>query len=140
MAIIILTTVQRDPTQRSIFTILQVHSPCSGCQPHPSSGVHKTVTTASGTLRLPPSNVAKIRHDRYSVTQTHVSRTHVLCCLIYLLTACLSLGCRRNKSNKILNPNFIFASYYIQVQSHTVVLDSSVNEVKREAVDNAGLL
>ena len=26
-----------------------VHSTCFGCQPHPSSGVHKTVTTASGT-------------------------------------------------------------------------------------------
>ena len=25
------------------------HSTCFGCQPHPSSGVHKTVTTASGT-------------------------------------------------------------------------------------------
>jgi len=29
--------------------ILQVHSTCLGCQPHPASGVHKTVTTASGT-------------------------------------------------------------------------------------------
>jgi len=26
---------------------------------NPSSGVHKTVTTASGTAQLPPSNVAK---------------------------------------------------------------------------------
>jgi len=25
------------------------HSTCFGCQPYPSSGVHKTVTTASGT-------------------------------------------------------------------------------------------
>ena len=23
--------------------------PCFGCQPHPSSGIHKTVTTATGT-------------------------------------------------------------------------------------------
>jgi len=30
--------------------------------PHPSSGVHKTVTTASGTVQLPPSNVAKLGH------------------------------------------------------------------------------
>ena len=45
----ILIIVQRDATQSSIFIILQVHSTCSGCQPHPSSGVHKTVTTASGT-------------------------------------------------------------------------------------------
>ena len=41
--------VQRDPTQSSLFTILQVHSTCFGCQPHPSSEVHKTVSTASDT-------------------------------------------------------------------------------------------
>ena len=41
--------VQRDATQRSLFIILQVHSTYFGCQQHPSSGVHKTVTTASGT-------------------------------------------------------------------------------------------
>ena len=45
----ILIIVQRDATQSSLFIILQVHCTCSGCQPHPSSGVHKTVTTASGT-------------------------------------------------------------------------------------------
>ena len=38
-------TVQQDATQSSLF-ILQVHSTCI---PHPSSGVHKTVTTTSGT-------------------------------------------------------------------------------------------
>jgi len=31
------------------FIILQVHSTCFGCQPHPSSGVHKTVNIASVT-------------------------------------------------------------------------------------------
>ena len=45
----VLIIVQRDATQSSLFIILQVHSTCFGCQPHPSSGVHKTVTTASGT-------------------------------------------------------------------------------------------
>ena len=40
-----LITVQRDATQSSLFIILQVHSTCFGYQPHPSSGVHKTVTT-----------------------------------------------------------------------------------------------
>ena len=40
---------ERDALQNSLFIILQVHSTCFGCQPHPSSGVHKTVTTASGT-------------------------------------------------------------------------------------------
>jgi len=47
--VIILIIVQRDATQSSLFIILQVHSTCFGCQPHPSSGVHITVTTASGT-------------------------------------------------------------------------------------------
>jgi len=41
--------VQRDAPQSSLFIILQVHSTCFGCQPHPSPGVHKTLTTASGT-------------------------------------------------------------------------------------------
>jgi hypothetical protein len=45
----LLITVQRDATQSSLFIILKVHSTCFGCQPHPLSGVHKTVTTASGT-------------------------------------------------------------------------------------------
>jgi hypothetical protein len=44
----ILTIVQRDAKQNSLFIILQVHSTCFGCQPHPSSGLHETVTTASG--------------------------------------------------------------------------------------------
>jgi hypothetical protein len=46
---LILIIVQRDATQNSQFIILQVHSTCFVCQPHPSSGVTKTVTTASGT-------------------------------------------------------------------------------------------
>jgi len=51
----ILITVQRVATQSSLFIILQVHSTCFGCQPHPSSGVHKTVTTVSGTVRAATS-------------------------------------------------------------------------------------
>jgi len=31
------------------FILLQKHSTCFGCHSHQSSGVHKTVTTASGT-------------------------------------------------------------------------------------------
>jgi len=45
----ILIIVQRDATQSSLFIILQVHSTCLGCQPQPSSRVHRTVTTVSGT-------------------------------------------------------------------------------------------
>ena len=44
-----LINVQRDATQSSLIIILQVHSTRLECQLHPSSGVHKTVTTASGT-------------------------------------------------------------------------------------------
>ena len=44
----ILIIVQRDATKSSLFIFLQVHSTCFGCQPHPSSGAHKTVTIASG--------------------------------------------------------------------------------------------
>ena len=53
----ILVIVQRNTTKSSLF-----HSTCFGCQPHPPSGVHETVTTASGTGHLPPSNVAKLGH------------------------------------------------------------------------------
>ena len=60
---IYLIIVERVAIPSSLFIILQVHSTCFGCQPHPSSGVHIIVTAASGTghvfVRLPPSNVAK---------------------------------------------------------------------------------
>jgi len=70
-----LITVQRDATQSSLSIILQVHCTCFGCQPHSSSGVYKTVTTASGTVQLPPSNVAKLAsYDQYQYKFTvHVS-------------------------------------------------------------------
>jgi len=42
----ILIIVQRDATKSSLFIILQVHCTCFGCQPHPLSGVRKTITTA----------------------------------------------------------------------------------------------
>ena len=48
----ILIIVQRDAAQSSLFVIPQVHSTCFGCQPHPSSGAHKTLTAASGTVRI----------------------------------------------------------------------------------------
>ena len=40
---------QQDAAVRSQFFLLQGHSTCFGCFPHPSSGVHKTVSTAYGT-------------------------------------------------------------------------------------------
>ena len=35
--------------QFAAIYLLQNHSSCFGCPSHPSSGVHKTVTAASGT-------------------------------------------------------------------------------------------
>ena len=57
-----LINVHRDATQSSLFIILQVHSTCFGYQPHPSSGVHKTVTTASSTR-----HIAKYKIDKYKI-------------------------------------------------------------------------
>jgi len=45
-SLIYINNCPADATQSSLFIILQVHSTCSGCQQHQSSGVHKTVTTA----------------------------------------------------------------------------------------------
>ena len=43
----IFINIQRDATICSLyFILLQYHSTCFGCLPHPSSGVHKTVSTA----------------------------------------------------------------------------------------------
>jgi len=59
----LLAIVQRDATQISLFIILQVHCTCFGCQPRPSSGVHRTVTTATlatlegGTCTVPEAAV-----------------------------------------------------------------------------------
>ena len=49
----VLIIVQRDATHSSLFIILQVNSTYFGCQQHPSSGVHKTITTASNVAKLP---------------------------------------------------------------------------------------
>ena len=59
--------VQWDATQTSLFIILQVQSTCFGCQPHPSSGVHKTLNYSLRYwsyffVRLPPFNMTKLGH------------------------------------------------------------------------------
>jgi len=65
----ILIFVQRDATQNSLFIILQVHSTYFGCQPHPSSGVHKTLTTATSLQRGQAwprwREVAAQKYDQY---------------------------------------------------------------------------
>jgi hypothetical protein len=48
----ILIIVQRDATQSSVFVIPQIQSTCFGCQSHPSSGIHKTVTTACNVAKF----------------------------------------------------------------------------------------
>ena len=46
----VLINVQRDATICSLYVILlQDHSTSFYCRSHPSSGVHKTVVTATGT-------------------------------------------------------------------------------------------
>ena len=38
-----LIIAQGDTTQSNLFIILQVHSTCFGCQPHPLSGIRPTL-------------------------------------------------------------------------------------------------
>jgi len=68
---------------KSLFIILWVHSTCFGCQIHPSSGVHKIVTTGSGTghifcaaASLQRGQVAALEWGSYTVLETVVT---VLC-------------------------------------------------------------
>jgi hypothetical protein len=53
-----------------ILFLLQNHSTCFRCRPHPSSGVHKTVVTATGTshmfVQLPHSNVVTLEWGSYT--------------------------------------------------------------------------
>ena len=46
--ITLINKIQQDATVCR-YLLLQNHSTCFGCPSHPSSGVHKTVTAASGT-------------------------------------------------------------------------------------------
>ena len=49
---VIISHINKCPTRcntNSPFIILQVYSTRFWCQPHPSSGVHKTVITVSGS-------------------------------------------------------------------------------------------
>jgi len=43
---------QRDAVLSSLFIVLQNHSTCFGCPLHPSSWVHKTVVTTTGTSHV----------------------------------------------------------------------------------------
>jgi hypothetical protein len=54
-----------------------------GCRPHPSSGAHKTVVTATGTshmiVQLPHSNVANLATLEWGSYTVPVTVTTVLC-------------------------------------------------------------
>ena len=101
---IYLIIVQRDATQCSQFIILQIQSTCFGCQPHPSSGLHKTVTTASGTgrmfVQLPPSIVVTIEGGVVLcyVVLCYFILCHVMLCYVMLcyVTLCYVMLCYVN--------------------------------------------
>jgi hypothetical protein len=93
----ILLNVQRDATICNLyFILLQDHSTCFGFCPHQSSGVYKTVVTATGTshmiMQLPHSNVTKLA--------TSESRSCTTICLVPVAVATVLCtpddGCRRH--------------------------------------------
>jgi len=90
----ILIIVQRDATQNSRYIILKIHSTCFGCQPHPSSGVHKTVTTVSATGHavlcsyLPPT-WPKFRLSTTPIIRSTQNCNYSLRYWSYFLRSCL---------------------------------------------------
>ena len=46
--LVYINKIQQDETDAGIY-LLQYYSTCFGCLSHPSSGVHQTITAASGT-------------------------------------------------------------------------------------------
>jgi len=53
LRVIYIINVQRDATICSLyFILLQDHSTCFGCRPHPSPGLHKTVVISTGTSHI----------------------------------------------------------------------------------------
>jgi len=75
-----LFNIVRDATLSSLFIILQVHSICFRCQPHPSLGVHKTVTTASGTGHIfCAATSLHCGHDKREVAAVLEAVVKVLC-------------------------------------------------------------
>ena len=80
-----LVAVQREATQSSLFIILQDQSTCFGCQPHPSS-VHKTVTTASGIVQLPLSNVDKLVWLRWREVAAQYQRLYLQFCVLLMIS------------------------------------------------------
>ena len=70
--------------QYAVYILLQYHSTCFGCRPHPSPGVHKTVVAATGTshmiVQLPHSIVATLEWGSCTtILLLPVAVTTVLC-------------------------------------------------------------
>jgi len=91
----ILIIVQRHATQSSLFIILQVHSKCFGCQPHPS---FRSTQNCNYSLRywsyffvqLPPSNVAKLASTPDAGCGWHPKHLEWTCRIINILLSVVS--------------------------------------------------
>ena len=66
--------------------LLQEYSTCFGCPSHPSSGVHKTVTAASGTVLCAPDDGCE-GHPRHVESDFTVNKYlhNVASCWILLI-------------------------------------------------------
>ena len=71
----ILITAQLDATQSSLFIILQVHSTCFGCQPHPSSvgwypyagwSLHKDTTPPQPYHTVTPTHIEPEQYNTWN--------------------------------------------------------------------------
>jgi len=90
----VLITVQRDATQSSLFIILQVRSTCFRFQPNPSSGIHKTVTTASSTGHIFCAVTSLQRgQEEYKTVTTASGTGHIFCAATSLQRVTSTGGC-----------------------------------------------
>ena len=82
----VLINVQKGASN-AVYILLQYHSTCFGCHPHPSSAVNKTVVIATDTshmiVQLPHSNVANLATSEWGsctiIWLIPVAETTVLC-------------------------------------------------------------
>ena len=105
---IYIISVQRGATLSSLyFILLHDHSTCFGCLSHPSSGVHETVVTTTGTshmvVQLPRSSVAKLDWgtcpiNEYFLTDFYLLRfpTHRDIWLVVTFSCSPDDGCERH--------------------------------------------
>jgi len=105
----ILIIVWRDATQSSLFIIMQVHCTCFGCQPHPSSVVHKRVTIASGTGNIFCASTSRQRGQAgTSLSTTPIIRSTQNC--NYSLRYCAATSLQRGQAGTSLSTTHIIRS------------------------------